>query len=468
MRGRVREAFGIVPWKRKRPSAVPARPGASPPAARFAAFQPPALEILAAPTPVRYRLTLYLLLAFILCALSFACLAKVDRIVAAPGKLVSGSRNIAVAPLEAGVIRDIRVTAGQRVAKDEVLVTLDPTLAEAGLAERDKERRVLAAKVWRLGCETSGQCAPPPQLSAEDLRLERELLAARRREYAAKRDALARAEGELSAKLATNAAEAAKHKKQIALARDLERMYGDIYNQGASSKVEYMKAKSQRIEAEGQLTKLGNEAAELREALARAQAEKRDYESNWKAEAARDLAEASRALAGAEEQRRKAAHLRDHVALRAPEAGTVLDVAAKAAGAVAGAGETLLTIVPGDDSQDLVVEADVAAQDIGQVRPGDAVRLKFEAFPFQRHGTAVGTVSTISPDALEKQTPEGQRLFYRVRAAVTDVSLTNVPPDFHLFPGLTLTAEIKVGQRRVITYLAYPLVRAFDESLREP
>ncbi|MEA4856939.1 HlyD family type I secretion periplasmic adaptor subunit [Solidesulfovibrio sp.] len=456
-----------APWQRgqSRPPAVPAGP-AGPPAAKFAAFQPPAIEILTAPTPVRYRATLYLLLAFLVCALAFACLAKVDRIVAAPGKLVAAGKNIAVAPLEAGTIRDIRVTAGQRVAKDEILATLDPTLAEAGLAERDKERRALAAKVWRLSCETSGQCAPPPDLDAEDLRLERDLLAARRQELAAKRDALTQTARELSAKLATNATESTKNKKQIGLARDLERMHGDVYNQGASSKVEYMKAQSQRIEAEGQLAKLGNEAAELRESLAKAEAEKRDFQSNWNAQAARDLAEASRALAGADDPRRKAAHLRDQVALRAPEAGTVLDVAAKAAGAVVGAGETLLTIVPGSDT--LVVEADVAAQDIGLVRPGDTVRVKFEAFPFQRHGTGQGVVATISPDALEKQTPEGQRLFYRARATITDVGLTGVPPDFHRFPGLTVTAEIKVGQRRVITYLTYPLVRAFDESLREP
>ncbi len=457
-----------APWKRaRRPSPpVPSRREAAPPAARFAAFQPPALEILSTPTPVRYRLTLYLLLAFVLCAAGFACLAKIDRIVAAPGKVVSASRNVAVAPLEGGIIRKIFVSAGQSVARGDLLATLDPTLAEAGLAEQETKRRGLAARVWRLRCETTGQCAPPPDLSPEDLRLERDLLAARRQEHAAKLEALGRHVGELMARLATNAAETAKNRKQIALARDLERMYADIYKQGASSKVEYMKAKSQRIEAEGQLTKRDNEAAELRQSLARAEAEKRDYQGKWTAEAARDLAEASRELAATEEERRKAAHLRDQVALRAPEAGTVLDVAAKAVGAVAAAGETLLTIVPRGEA--LVVAAEVAAQDIGLVRVGDPVRIKFEAFPFQRHGAATGRVATISPDALEKDTPGGQRLFYRVRVAITDVGLTNVPPDFHLFPGLSATAEIKVGRRRVITYLLYPLIRAFDEGLREP
>ena len=444
----------------------PAKAGFTPPPARFAAFQPDALEILAVPTPVRYRTTLYLLLAFVLSALLFACLAQVDRIVIAPGRLVSARKNLTVAPMETAVVREVYVSAGQTVAKDDALIALDPTFAEAGLSERGKDRAALAAKVWRLRCELAGECKPPPELSPADLALERDVYEARRREFVARLDTLSQKLRELSAKLATNTAEAAKHKKQIALARDLERMYGDIYNQGASSKVEYMKAQSSRIEAEGQLTKLQNEALELRETLARSEAEKRDFTENWKAETAKELSAAARELSGAEERERKAERLRELVVLRAPEAGIVLDVSARSAGSVAQQGDTLLTIVP--SGEDILVEAEAAAQDIGLVRPGDTVRVKFEAFPYQRHGVAEAKLATVSPDAFEKNTPEGQRLFYRVRATLGDVHLTAVPPDFRLFPGMTLTAEIKVGRRRVITYLLYPLLKTFDESLREP
>jgi HlyD family secretion protein len=452
--------------KDKTPPAVPPGAPAGLPPARFAAFQPDALEIVATPTPVRYRLTLYLLLAFFLAALAFACLARVDRVVVAPGKLVSARKNLTVAALETATVREVYVSAGQQVSRGDALIALDPAFAEAGLAERDKDRASLAAKVWRLRCEVSGDCLPPADIPPAELALERDVLAARRREFTAKAEALTQRQRELSAKLATNAAEAGKHTKQIALARDLERMYGDIYTQGASSKVEYMKAQSSRIEAEGQRARLQNEAAELRESLARAEAEKRDFAENWKAEAATELAAASRELAGAEERRKKAERLRDLVVLRAPESGTVLDVAARSAGAVAPAGETLLTIVPA--GEELVVEAEVAAQDIGLVRPGDLVRVKFEAFPYQRHGVAEARLETVSPDALEKNTAEGQRLFYRVRATLGQVRLTAVPPDFRLIPGLSLAAEIRVGSRRIITYLLYPLLKTFDESLREP
>jgi HlyD family secretion protein len=41
-------------------------------------------------------------------------------------------------------------------------------------------------------------------------------------------------------------------------------------------------------------------------------------------------------------------------------------------------------------------------------------------------------------------------------------------PGARLLPGMTLSAEIVVGHRTVMSYLLYPLTRALDESIREP
>ncbi|MGB1109825.1 MAG: hypothetical protein ACPG4N_05690 [Gammaproteobacteria bacterium] len=46
--------------------------------------------------------------------------------------------------------------------------------------------------------------------------------------------------------------------------------------------------------------------------------------------------------------------------------------------------------------------------------------------------------------------------------------LREVPEATRLIPGMTLSAEIKIGSRRVITYLVYPVIKALGESLREP
>jgi hemolysin D len=43
-----------------------------------------------------------------------------------------------------------------------------------------------------------------------------------------------------------------------------------------------------------------------------------------------------------------------------------------------------------------------------------------------------------------------------------------VPEHFRLIPGMAVTAEIKAGERSVISYFLYPLLRGLDESIREP
>jgi HlyD family secretion protein len=43
-----------------------------------------------------------------------------------------------------------------------------------------------------------------------------------------------------------------------------------------------------------------------------------------------------------------------------------------------------------------------------------------------------------------------------------------MPADARLLPGMTVTAEIKVGRRRIISYLLYPVLKGLDESMREP
>jgi hemolysin D len=103
------------------------------------------------------------------------------------------------------------------------------------------------------------------------------------------------------------------------------------------------------------------------------------------------------------------------------------------------------------------------------------VRVKLDAFPFQQHGTARGHVVTISADAFRPGRSDGQDpqrteavQFHKARVALTDTALRNVPAHFRLLPGMTVSAEIKVGTRRVISYLLNPILKGLDESFREP
>jgi HlyD family secretion protein len=112
---------------------------------------------------------------------------------------------------------------------------------------------------------------------------------------------------------------------------------------------------------------------------------------------------------------------------------------------------------------------------------GDSVRVKLDALPFQRHGTIDGTVRVITENSFQPdknaaqpqgpqtgKDPDGKPAFFRARITLGPLTLQDVPRDFRLIPGMTTTAEILVGKRTIISYLLDPVIRVFDESLREP
>jgi HlyD family secretion protein len=51
---------------------------------------------------------------------------------------------------------------------------------------------------------------------------------------------------------------------------------------------------------------------------------------------------------------------------------------------------------------------------------------------------------------------------------VTATEMRGVPASFRLIPGMAVTAEIKAGERTILSYFLYPLLRGLDESIREP
>jgi hemolysin D len=123
--------------------------------------------------------------------------------------------------------------------------------------------------------------------------------------------------------------------------------------------------------------------------------------------------------------------------------------------------EALITVVSLGSTLEAEVEIDAA--DIGHVAKGDAVRVKLQAFPFQRHGLLEGTLRTLSEYALRSRQagaggPGAPKMFYRARVALDSTGLRNVPKAHRLLPGMQVNAEICVGDRRIISYFLHPLI----------
>jgi HlyD family secretion protein len=171
------------------------------------------------------------------------------------------------------------------------------------------------------------------------------------------------------------------------------------------------------------------------------------------------------------EDLKKAELRRQLIVLTAPVDSVVLEVGSRSVGSVVREAETLFVLVPREAV--LQAEVNVDGKDIGQVAVGQQVRLKFDAFPFQKHGTGLGVVRTISQDSFAREAKSdgpsrSTPPYYRVLVDLTDMRLRNLPEQFQMIPGMTVRAEMTAGHRSVISYFLYPLLRGLDESIREP
>lgn len=442
-------------------------------------FQPDAIEIEERlPAPVT-RLTLYTVAALIVAIVVWASLSSVDEIVTGQGKLTTTQPNLVVQPLETSVIRDIHVAVGDVVHRGQPLATLDPTFPKADVDALRTRIAALDAIIARIEAELAGRdFVPPDSANPEDAAQLR--LFVQRKGYV--HESLNNYDAQiasLQSELQTNDSEEALTARRLEVLRAIEAMRSELMQKDAGSKLNLFLSRAARLELEASLSHTRGDQVDLTHKLEKTRAERQAFIEDFRRTALQDLVDALAKRNSAAEDLKKA-ELRQHmVVLTTPVDAVVLDIAHRSIGSVAREAETLFTLVPRDAP--LQAEVNVDSRDIGEVAVGQPVRIKFEAFPFQKYGTASGTVRIISDDSLTPEsggetadrdrretTARPSHPYYRVLIDLTDMRLRNLPEGFRMPPGMTLTAEMKVGSRRVVSYFLYPLLRGLDESIREP
>ncbi|GAB6040525.1 HlyD family type I secretion periplasmic adaptor subunit [Endothiovibrio diazotrophicus] len=426
-------------------------------------FLPDAAEIEHRPLPGGARWTLYVIVAFFATLFAWSALAELDKVVTARGRLITTAPNLIVQPVATSIVRELLAETGATVHAGDPLVRLDPTFAGADLDQLAVDLNAVRQAIRRLELEAGSG-------NGDDLDpLERAVLVQRRAEHASRLRTLDEGIARYRAALDSLEERRAASAEQLQLLAEIEAMHATLFKEQHASSLQALEARRQRLAVEATVNDLVNKRVEAEHALARAVAERDGYLDQRARDNAERLSELNRRREGLEEQMKKARMLSDLVVLRAPADGVVLEVGRFPPGAIVREAEAMVTLVPLDSPLELEVE--IAAADIGLVRVGDAVRIKFDAFPFQRHGTLDGRVRTVSGDAFAEEGRAGrENLHYRARVGLEQEieALQGLPPESRLIPGMSVAAEIKVGRRTVLSYFLYPLMKGFDQSLREP
>jgi HlyD family secretion protein len=458
-------ARGPAPRRRHLFRTAPLKPPA------VAEFQSDAVEIEERTPPRMARITLYCVVALIGAAITWASVSHVDTIVTAQGKLIATSPNVVIQPLETSVVREIHVKPGDVIGRGQPLATLDPTFSQADVDQLRTRVAALDAAINRLTAEVNGRDLVTSNPNNPDEALQDRLFHQRKAHYETSLRNYDAQIASAQANLATSKNEAAMLQQRLETQRAIETMRTTLADKQLGSKLNLLLSRDARLEVENNLARVRGSQVDYAHRVEKAQADQQLFIEDFRRTAYQELVDTLAKRNATAEDLKKAKLRRQLIVLKSPVDAVVLEIANRTVGSVVREAETLFLLVPRDVQ--LQAEVNVDGKDIGQVSVGQSVRLKFEAFPFQKYGTGSGTVRIVSQDSFAPDPKnEGQRRmtapYYRVLVDVGDARLRGQPAKFQMIPGMAVTAEMKVGERSVISYFLYPVLRGFDESIREP
>ncbi len=452
-------------------------------------FQPDAVEIEERPIPGGARWTLYTVACGIITFVLWASWAEVDQVVTAQGKLVTAEAAVVIDSKLTSPISSINAKFGDRVSAGFVIATVDPTFSSADLNQLKAQENSLNAAIARLRCERDKvDFLIDGHLDDPDWLMQFQVFKEREREYAAELRKLDSQRSMFEVQKENAAAEVESGQDAYEKFLAFENKIKALQARGSKSEADVLSRELQTADAKMQVMAGISKQNELEKSLESNTAELEAFKAAWRTRLVTELVKYTEELATVAQELNKANRSNQFVELKVPvdlpyKEFVVFEIAEVSVGSTAKPGEPLFKLVPIGVPMEVEVEVqgkDVALINVatageasaGKLPTGSDARIKLASFPYQKHGTLDGFVRTISEGSFEKRLPGGGVsgvTTYKALIEIVDENQLNYLPDnFRLMPGMTATAEIKVGRRKVIEYFLYPLLRYMDRSIREP
>lgn len=448
-------------------------------------FLPAAQEILETPASPAGRAVMFVLCLFFLLAGIWSWFGHVDVVATARGRVIPTERVKVIQPAESGTIKAIHVAEGQHVRAGEVLVDLDPTLSIADLDRLVYDlnaARVQQARLEQLLTAVAGKkfdatfANTVEGVSDDVIARAADIFESALAEYKARYDSINSQLAQRRADRQAIEAEITKLETTLPLVEERLAARNQVAEKGYGSKLLALQVAEQAVEIREGLNTQRERLNSAKAAVSALEDSARQTESEFTKTTQEQLAESEQKAAALEQELIKAKKRLSLSRLTSPVDGTVQQLAVSTLGGVVSPGMQLMVIVP--EGSALEIEAYLENKDIGFVEEGDEVEIKFDTFKFTKYGVLHGVVQSISQDAVMRQQqmanasapPDeqgNQNYFYAAMLSLDERTIRVEDRDVPITPGMSITAEIKTGERRLLEFLISPLLRYRDEAMRE-
>lgn len=238
---------------------------------------------------------------------------------------------------------------------------------------------------------------------------------------------------------------------QVQLARETVERYERVAQEKYVSEVQVQQQRQSMLELlnaqqalERQATSIRRNIAQLSQSLRELPAQQRAVSANRQ----RDLA--------ALDQERVQQEATGELMVKSPLKGLIASQLSEPGQAVQ-AGQPILSIIP--EGAKLQAQLMVPSAAIGFIAVGDAVLLRYQAYPYQKFGHHQGRIVRISRNAISLQASDNTTTqpMYRVIVALDKQTVTAFGKEEALKPGMIVDADILGEKRKLYEWLFEPL-----------
>lgn len=405
--------------------------------------------------------------------LAWTIFAPLDEGVPAPGVVSVESKRKRIDHLTGGIIEKILVREGQQVREGEALVVLNETQARAALNAIESQWRIAAATAARLEAERAGLKAiqfPKELMDAADnldvaaaMRAQAELFRSRRSAIEGELSIIRESVRGLELQLQSLDQLLAGREKQVLLFNEQLASFSKLHTEKFVSRNQLIEIERQLAEVQTKQSEDFANIAGVKARLAEFRMRGAQREIEYRREVETQLTDVQKDVANFGERLTAQRDTHSRLVLRAPVAGTVVDLAFHTIGGVIKPGDRIVDIVPAGD--EFIVEAQVPPQYIDRVHPGLAAEVHLDAYLGRVTPPVVtGKVLVVSADALSDQRTGAQ--YYAMRVSVPGSELRKLG-SLQVQPGMRGTVMVKTGERSLLVYLLRPLFRSFSTAMGE-
>jgi membrane fusion protein, adhesin transport system len=411
-----------------------------------------------------YYITVVPIGLFFFIFLLWAALSDIDEVVRGDGKVVPSGQTKVLQHMEGGIVAEILVKEGDRVAFNQPIYRLDQAFFTADLKEKDLERISLQAKELRLMSLIEGKnpifakevSDKYPQIVQNEMQIF----------YSEKLNSSERLNG------AVQKAEQRKYElkeleikqKNLSLELDMAKENAHIAEQlmksGAGSRKEYLSEMSKKQNLITQIDEVKNQIPVVQGKFKEANFELGSVRSDIQSKLLNELKDVRLKISQLSQQSAASVDRTNRLLIVSPVNGIVNKLYFHTIGGAIKPGDKVAEVTPLEEG--LMIEANIKASDRGRVWMGQKANIEITAYDYARYGRIDGELVSISPDSFTNQKGE---IFYAVKVKAAKDRLG---PNLPIMPGMEAGVNIITGKRTVLGYILLPVKRMGQNAMLEP